>query len=379
MARKIKILVDAHVFDGMFQGSRTFLKGLYAKLSESDLFDIYLAAHDEENLEQEFSGISGSINFVKLSSPSKVRRLLIDFPSIINKHKFDYAHFQYIDPPIKLCKTIITIHDVLFLEFTEDFSWLYRQKRHLFKLAALRADILTTDSQYSRLAIRRYLNIPMENIHVVRPALENNFFEPPSNTSLQLSRQKIRDALQLDKYILYVSRVEPRKNHEILLRAFLDLELWRQGYHLVFVGKTSILNQRLNELYESITKDISGFVHHFENVSHELLIDLLRAASLFVYPTRAEGFGYPPLEAGALGVETLMSNATCLSEFEFFKDRFFNPDDLEGLKKKMSLILAGHYEGPAMSNISEIIQNSFGWSNSADVLKKLICDDFGCN
>lgn len=376
MARKIKILVDAHLFDGMFQGSRTFLKGLYAKLSESDALDIYLAAHDVNNLEREFSGIDGTLNFIKLNSASKVKRLLVDFPVMIHQHKFDYAHYQYIDAPIKLCKTIITIHDILFLEFTEDFSWLYRQKKYLFQLAASRADILTTDSEYSRQAIHRYLKAPLEDIHVVRPALEKNFFEESSQEIVQLSRSNILSSLRLEKYILYVSRIEPRKNHDILLRAYLDLKLWEQGYHLVFVGKTSIDNPRLDVLYESMSSNVRRFVHHYESVSHSQLIDLFRAATLFVYPTRAEGFGYPPLEAGAMGVETLTSNATCLSEFEFFQDRFFNPDDLEGLKAKISAILANRYSGPTMADISKTIRDNFGWVNTATVMEKLICKNF---
>jgi glycosyltransferase involved in cell wall biosynthesis len=376
VAKKIKVLVDAHLFDGMFQGSRTFLKGLYAKLSESDALDIYLAAHDVENLEREFADISGSMKFLPLQSPSKVKRLLVDFPTMINQHKFDYAHYQYIDAPIKLCKTIITIHDVLFLEFTEDFSWLYQQKKYLFQLAASRADILTTDSEYSRRAIHHYLKAPMDDIHVVRPALENIFFVEPSREMVGTAKNAIRDSLKLDKYILYVSRIEPRKNHDLLLQAYLDLELWQQGYHLVFVGKTSIQSPKLDALYATMGADARSFVHHHESVSHALLIDLFRAADLFVYPTRAEGFGYPPLEAAAMGIETLTSDATCLSEFEFFQSRFFNPDDLDGLKTKMSDILAGRFSGPTMTDISKIIRDNYGWANTASVMESLICDNF---
>lgn len=360
----------------MFQGSRTFLKGLYAKLSESDALELYLAAHDVGNLEREFADISGSMNFIPLQSPSKVKRLLVDFPTMINKHKFDYAHYQYIDAPIKLCKTIITIHDVLFLEFTEDFSWLYQQKKYLFQLAAMRADILTTDSEYSRRAIHQYLKAPMDDIHVVRPALESNFLTAPNQERVEHAREVIRNQLKLDKYILYVSRIEPRKNHDILLQAYLDLALWKQGYHLVFVGKTSIVNPKLDALYTTMGQDIAEFVHHHESVPHALLLELFRAAALFVYPTRAEGFGYPPLEASAMGIETLTSDATCLSEFEFFQSRFFHPDDLAGLKMKMSEILTGRFAGPSMADISQTIRDNFGWENTAAVLENLICSDF---
>lgn len=372
MTSKIRILVDAHVFDGMFQGSRTFLKGLYTKLSESDLLEIYFAAHDIDNLERELRCIPGSVNVIKLKSSGRAQRMIFEIPSIISEYKIDYAHFQYIDSPLKRCKTIITIHDVLFLEFIEDFSWLYRQKKFFFKLAASRANILTTDSKYSRYSISNHLNIPAQNIHIVQPGLDDMFFEELPEFSTIASREAVLSGLGFDKYILYVSRIEPRKNHDLLVRAYINLELWKRGYHLVFVGKLSIDNPKLHSLYATLSKEALSFVHHYETVSHKLLMDLFRAATLFVYPTRAEGFGYPVLEAGALGVETLTSNSTCLSEFDFFRERFFSPDDLAELEDKIFAILMGNFAGPAMSDISKTIRHNFDWTTSAEVMENLI-------
>jgi len=379
VAKKIKVLVDGHVFDGIFQGSRTFLKGLYAKLSESDSLDIYIAANDLNNLEREFSGINGTINFVRLKSKSKIKRLLVDLPALVSKYKFDYVHYQYMDSPIKLCKSIITIHDVLFLEFVDDFSWLYQQKKYLFALAAYRSSILTTDSEYSRIAINKYLNVPLNKIHIVQPALDDDFIIPLSKRVAIASKKNIERKFKLNKYILYVSRVEPRKNHEILLRAYLEMKLWESGYHLIFVGKNSINSPKLNFLFDAMTENQQQYVSHYESVPHNELLDLLRSASIFVCPSKAEGFGYPPLEAGAFGVETLISNATCLSEFDFFGDRFFDPNDLDDLKNKILNIISGDNVLPSMKGISNTIRTNFNWDRTAYTMERLIVNDFKIN
>ena len=49
----------------------------------------------------------------------------------------------------------------------------------------------------------------------------------------------------LDKYILTVSRIEPRKNHQMLLKAFLELQLYKLGYKLVIVGAMDLKNKNI--------------------------------------------------------------------------------------------------------------------------------------
>ena len=117
--KRIKLLVDAHVFDKGFQGTTSFIEGVYQELVKKENLEIYLAAYDIENLRQYFS--DPRFHFIPLKSKSRYQRLLFEFPSIIRRHQIDYAHFQYIVPPIKHCRYIVTIHDLLFKDFLENF------------------------------------------------------------------------------------------------------------------------------------------------------------------------------------------------------------------------------------------------------------------
>ena len=140
--------VDCHVFDGNLQGTATYLKGLYHELIKDKSKNFFLAAHNIENLQSIF-GIYENVTYLQYSSKNKFFRLLFDIPKLITQNKIDYAHFQYVVPPIKRCKYIVTTHDVLFLDFPQYFPLFYRLKNKLFfKFSANKSDIVLTVSQY---------------------------------------------------------------------------------------------------------------------------------------------------------------------------------------------------------------------------------------
>src|SRR5690349_20942804 len=112
---KIKIFVDAHVFDSTYQGTTTYIKGIYSELVKDSGFEITLAATNVDNLKKQFP--HPEFKFLHLPKCSKIKRLLVDIPRLIKEHKFHYAHFQYIIPLRRKCRTINTIHDLLFLDF----------------------------------------------------------------------------------------------------------------------------------------------------------------------------------------------------------------------------------------------------------------------
>ena len=88
-----------------------------------------------------------------------------------------------------------------------------------------------------------------------------------------------------------------------------------------------------------MSENIKKQIVHFENVSQLELYSFYNQAELFVYPSVAEGFGIPPLEAAMLKCKVLCSNQTAMSDFDFFGSYLFNPNKPDELKSKMSSIL----------------------------------------
>ena len=99
----MNLLVDAHVFDGKFQGTRTYLEGLYTHMIHHQDIDFYFAAQNLKGLRKVF-GEGDNIHYVGLEGEGRFKRLAVEYPNIIRKNKIDFAHFQYISPLFKCCK-----------------------------------------------------------------------------------------------------------------------------------------------------------------------------------------------------------------------------------------------------------------------------------
>lgn len=355
----MNLFVDCHIFDEGYQGTRTYIEGLYREvISQAPYINLYLAATDIENLKKIF-GEQPNVYYLKYKYKNRYLRLGWDIPKLLRKYKIDYAHFQYIVPLFKCCKEIVTIHDLLFLDFPKYFPLSYRVKNEtLFRYSAKRADVLLTVSEYSRQAICRHYGIGCSDIYITPNAVSVNRFQiSASETDEVLVKYGLQD------YLLYVGRFEPRKNHVLLLKAFVELELWKRKFKLVFIGRHDIVCKEYEQYYQSLPQAIKENVLQLIVGDREIEI-LYKHCKLFVFPSLAEGFGIPPLEAVAYEVNTLCSNQTAMEEFAFPRDKFFNPNDLEELKTKISYSL-DHDNPERLTEDAKIVRKKYNWKTIA--------------
>jgi glycosyltransferase involved in cell wall biosynthesis len=361
----MRLFVDAHILDDSFQGSRTYISGLYAEaIRLNSSIEFYFGAYNIENLHNEF-GNQPNVHYVKYFTRNKYLRLALNIPFIIIKNKIDVSHFQYVTPIIKLSKEIVTIHDILFLDFPEHFPSSYRfRNKLLFRKSAGRADLLLTVSGYSKERISHYFKIPVEKIHVIPNGVTGAFFDPPDELP------DIKTRFNLNKYILLVSRIEPRKNHLLLLKAFTELKLWEKGFQLVFVGEKTMPYPAFEDYLKNLNGKVKHSVMHIDSSFGSELKALYRNCSLFVYPSFAEGFGIPPLEAVASGVPVLCSGTTAMSDFSFLSDSLFDPHSINELKSKIVYNL----ENKNVNRNADIVRRNYDWKNSALSLMKLFSE-----
>ena len=168
---------------------------------------------------------------------------------------------------------------------------------------------------------------------------------------------------QFDKYIIYTSRHEPRKNHYRLLKAFIELKLYL-NYHLVLIGDVTFNDKNFDKLLSISNEEIKNKVVFLNKVDFKSMILLLRAATLSVYPSIAEGFGLPPLESVAAEVPTLCSNKTSMAEFTFFGDDFIDPLNQEDINTKILSKLSKN-DSERQNDLSNFVANKYNWSASA--------------
>jgi glycosyltransferase involved in cell wall biosynthesis len=327
--QKTSIFVDCHVFDGNLQGTTTYLKGLYQELIKDKNKIFFLAAHNIEKLQSVF-GIHENVFYLNYSSKNKLFRLFFDIPKLISQNKIDYAHFQYVVPPIKKCKYIVTIHDILFLDFPQYFPLFYRIKnRFLFKYSANKSDVVLSVSEYSKDRIEKHFNI--SDVKIIPNAVDSEYFKQYNK---EKEAQIVKNKFNLDDYFLFVSRWEPRKNHHTLLKTFVENGYYKK-YKLVFVGDDAIQNKIYNDYCNLLENEIKEQVVRLKKVEFLDLIHLVRASSLSVYPSFAEGFGIPPLESIASSIPTICSNTTAMSDFDFIGDCLFDPSSSTDLNLKI--------------------------------------------
>lgn len=355
---KIKIFVDGHWFDDLYQSPCIFLKGLYKELQYDERFEIYIAAANVDQLKAVFDR-SSNIKYVPYESKSKYYRLAFDVLKLIKKHKIDIAHYQYVSPLFKTTREIVTIHDILFKDFTNLFPWSYRtSKNFLFQRSAKRADLVTTVSKYSAEAIQKHYKIPSEKLVVIPNGISSEFFTEYPEGSLPDISQKYG----LKNFILYVSRVEPRKNHIALLKAYVNLELWKQNIKLVLIGRTDIRIEAVETYLAQLPDTVKDNIVMLKDINFAELLSFYRQALIFVYPSIAEGFGIPPLEAASLKTPTLCSRTTSMADYSFFEDDLFDPYDPLELSEKIKRKLTND-DVQRRGEISDLIRKKYNWKN----------------
>jgi len=109
-----------------------------------------------------------------------------------------------------------------------------------------------------------------------------------------------------------------------------------------------------------------------KNVPDEHLEKFYRAADVFVYPSKAEGFGIPPLEAAASRVPVICSNSSAMEDFTFFEDCHIDPCNESLLEKKLEEVTNNGVSAERLQNTADRIAATYSWEKSAEQFYQLL-------
>lgn len=281
-----------------------------------------------------------------------------------HSHKFDIIH-RFLPGGFIFgasSKIVITVHDLfMYKRYPFNRSIKIPLARLLNRNALLRADAIIADSRFTKQELLDTFPIDAEKVHVI--------YSAPQDLSVDSEKGRaLLDPYDLpEKYILFVSTIEPRKNLLSLIKAF---EVLKESYgveeSLVIVGKegwgyASTWRYIENSQFRPYIKRI-GYVP----AAH--LAAFYQHASLFVYPSFMEGFGIPPLEAMACGCPVLTANTSSLPEVVRHGDMMFDPEDIQELVSKSLRILTDPADrGENIAKGAENVKR-FSWEESAKEL-----------
>lgn len=149
---------------------------------------------------------------------------------------------------------------------------------------------------------------------------------------------RLPDGLETDRYILFVSTIEPRKNHSLLMnvwrRLVLDGTVARSGMKMVFVGRSGWMVDGILEKLHS-HPDYGKSLVHLDNVDDATLSLLYRDSAFCAYPSFYEGYGLPPVEALAYGKALIASTGGAIAEVVGSSGLCLDPLDVEGWESAM--------------------------------------------
>jgi|ERR1051326_23346 glycosyltransferase involved in cell wall biosynthesis len=208
-------------------------------------------------------------------------------------------------------KTVITIHDLQHVEYPQFFSRKeidFRERE--YGLAVNSADLILTDSQYSRTKIIQRYGLDSGRVKVIYPGVEGR-------TPLEPSATRLTDYLAIKKiqqpYMYYPAATWPHKNHKRLLLALRTLVASEDFQGSLVLSGLSMQDQ--NEIVRLVNDlDLSRHVRFVGFVPEEEMGLLYAGARMLVFPSLYEGFGFPVVESMLAGLPVLCSNCTSLPE-----------------------------------------------------------------
>jgi glycosyltransferase involved in cell wall biosynthesis len=298
---------------------------VFAQKSKRDLFDI----PNDENL-----------HWVIVPDKSPMYRLIWEqttFPRLVRRAELDLLHSLHYTQPVLLgCPSIVTIHDMTFFLFPDLHT---RSKRMFFPFAirssVRRADALIAISESTRQDSIRLLGVSPQKIFTTQLGITDEFRVVKDNELLV----KVREKYDLpEAFVLYVGLVEPRKNIPFLIRAYKSLVDEGIKHNLVIVGRIGWMSQEVFKQIEELgLEDRVQFTGYMPQDDLPMVYNL---ASLFVYPTKYEGFGLPALEAMACGTPVVTTAISSLPEIVGDAGMLIPPGDEQALAGAMAEVLS---------------------------------------
>jgi len=264
--------------------------------------------------------------------------------------------------PHKAGRAVTTIHDLFFLHYPRQthktggqYYW-----RVLPRIIG-EADHIITDSNSTAEAVRRAFSVGPEKVSVVYPAVDERFFATvePERTEAVLERFGIKKP-----YLLHFGTIEPRKGLDTLLAA-MEM-LWAKDHldaGLVLAGLRGWACQEIIATCARLRKRwplwLTGYL------PEEDVAAVIAGAQIAVIPSRYEGFGLPALEAMALGVPVIASDAGALPEVLGDAAVYFDRGDPSQLAERIKALWQDSSAQSKLVSLGRRRARLFTWEKTA--------------
>lgn len=264
-------------------------------------------------------------------------------------------------PPRDDRPLVVTVHDTIFLDNPEAFTD-HGADFHKTMLDRLNeADLVIVPSKATAESLAA-TDKPHQRVRIVPMGTD---IEPPPPDE----RERMLDRLKVQRpYVLWMGTLEPRKNPEGVVRGFARAV---EGglpegdkLNLYMVGPPGWWSGDVRDLISS--RGLAERVRRIDEQPVGVRAALYAEASVFVFPSFAEGFGLPVLEAMACGTPVVTSNRSSLPEVAGSAALLCDPDDNESIAAGISKILRDTDLAEDLRRLGLRRASEFSWDRTAD-------------
>lgn len=369
----IRTLIDAQ-YSGVPEYTRVLLKEIFKLDKESEYKLFYNSARDLSKRIPVFD--QPNIKIVKTRWPNKIFNYgwqnTLKWPKIdemLGVNLFFMPHINFIALG-QNAKKILTVHDLSFLLYPEFFSWRKNiWHRTINARRFLRGfDTIVAVSENTRDDIVRLTGVDKDKVRVIYSGIDKKF-KPldKANAEVQTKLKSVKEKYQLpDKFVLYLGTLEPRKNVEGIIEAF---DVCRQERSiptdcgLVIAGGRG---WRYKNIYQTWQKSKQRDSIHFTGyLDEEDKVFIYNLAEIFVYPSFYEGFGFPPLEAMACGIPTVLGANSSLAEVAGWAGVLVDAYNIREISAGISQIFSDSKLNAELKKRSIKLAAEYRWSTTA--------------
>jgi glycosyltransferase involved in cell wall biosynthesis len=254
-------------------------------------------------------------------------------------------------------RLVVTIHDIAFLTHPDMFPPRWRMLfRAGLRRAVRTADAIVTVSNHTANELRRRARIEPRRVHATPLAASLARGDAPADA--------VADRYRIPRpYVLYNGLLEPRKNLHRLIHAYRRVSAAGAPHALVLAGG---LGWKANDLLAELKQPAPGTIVLTGHVPESDLDALFRGASAFVYPSLAEGFGLPVLDAMARGIPCIVSSTTSLPEVAGGAAILADPLSIPGLAEALSRVLMDEGLAERLAEDGRRRAAEFSWQRTAE-------------
>jgi len=331
----MKIGIDAKwLFTGHISGKlfiQNILPELFA-LEPGIEWHIFLDKRNK-NLDLPFRNENIKIHYI-WANLNMVSNFII-LPGCAKRLQLDAVLFQTFFMKKGKFKSVVFIHDILFEYYPQFFTWKERLYFKPLKWITSSADRVITTTQFVKNELIKFRFTKPDQPIDLAPSGVTSIFKPYAQHDPAFLRS-VKERYRLpDFYLLFAGRLNARKNIRGLMKSLRFLD--DKDIPLVIVGEENWKAPGIGELLAQ--KEIKERIIFTGFVTDDELAAIYAMAKAFCFPSFAEGFGLPPLEAMASGIPVIVSGTTSMPEVCSHAALFIDPGSPKNIADKINSLL----------------------------------------